>query len=185
MKLAGAASLIALAACAGSGHTPPAADAPPGATEAVWTIAPPNNLPGWTGQAAFVMMSTAPGLCARASVNAVLPGEKLVTLEIADVAGSTASPPTGPGSYEVPIESFLAPKSAWMETASIDAHCTFTGTGGGRGGTVDITAIAGDTFTGSYDVRTNGGSMTGSFTATRCPGLDAALQHELPSCQSM
>src|SRR5258708_475269 len=103
MRLVAAASVVGFAACAGSPSS--SFDGMVGGqslaiVEAVWAVAPPASLPiGWTGQAAFVVMSTEPDLCDRVGSNTMLPDEKTVTLEMIDIAGTSTTAPSGPGSY--------------------------------------------------------------------------------------
>jgi len=152
--------------------------------QAVWVVAP---LPpfGYTGQAVFVVMSTEADLCDRVGSNAVRPGEKTVTLEMVDIAGKSMSAPSAPGSYTVPIESYWAPKTAWLSTSSFDAQCKHTGTGAARAGTVTVAAITDNDITGSFDVSFDigGADVSGTFAPQYCPGLANALHSTLPACQ--
>jgi hypothetical protein len=154
--------------------------------QAVWVVAPQTAV-GYTGQAAFVVMSTETDLCDRVGSNTVRPGEKTVTLEMVDIAGTSMSAPSASGSYTVPIESYWAPKTAWLSTSSFDAQCTHTGTGAARSGTVTVAAIAGNDIAGSFDVSLDlggGADVSGTFAPQYCPGLENALHSTLPACQS-
>jgi hypothetical protein len=154
--------------------------------EAVWTVAPTTVSPGWTGEAAFVVMSTKAGLCDRSASNTVLPGERTVTLEMIDIAGMSTTAPSAPGSYTVPIESYWAPKTGWLGTTSVDVSCRLSSPGAARAGSLTVTSIDAGVFAGSFDVNfdLNGtGQLTGTFAAQRCPGLEAAIQDTLPACQ--
>jgi hypothetical protein len=154
--------------------------------QAVWTVAPVSMRGEGTGNAAFVLMSTEPSLCDRAGSNTVIPGEKTVSLEIVDVAGTAMTAPAGSGSYIVPIESTLAPKTAWLGTDSYDAQCVHTGTGAARSGLVTVASVDSNAITGSFDVAIDtvgGAPVTGTFAPTYCPGLANALQDTLPACQ--
>ena len=153
--------------------------------EAVWTVAPVNMSSG-TGNAASVLMSTEPNLCDRVGSNTVVVGEKTVSFSMVDITGMAMTAPSGPGSYTVPIESTLAPKTAWLGTDSYDAHCAHTGAGAARSGTVTVASFDSNAITGSFDVAidTVGGSaVTGTFAPQYCPGLENALHDTLPSCQ--
>jgi hypothetical protein len=189
MKLVAAVSIVALAACGDSPSN--SVGGTVGGTsleiaEAVWAVAPPSSQPiGWTGQAAFVVMSTKPDLCDRVGSNTMLPDEKMLTLEMVDIAGTSTSAPNAPGSYTVPIESYWAPKTAWLWTTSVDAGCGLTGTGAARTGTVTVESIDASAFTGSFDVYIDlagGGDVTGTFASQNCPGLDNALRFAPPTC---
>jgi hypothetical protein len=186
MSLSRLIPLIALAGCTTSSPPPTTMIGGQPVADAVWTAGPNGVGPGWTGQAAVVMLSTEPGLCARASQNAVLPGEKLMTLAAFDVAGKTTTVPSTPGSYTIPIESETYPKMAGMGQTFVDVHCVRTGDGA-RAGVIDITKLDGNAFTGSFDVSLVIGDspLTGTFSATTCPGLAAALADTAPSCQPM
>jgi len=190
-----AVSLVALAGCAENATTP--ANSVHGqvgggrtitVTEAVWTVAPAEVGPGWSGQTAVVLMSSEPGLCDRVTANTVLPGEETVSISMVDLAQSAmvASAPSAPGDYLVPIESELAPKTAWLGTDSYDSQCTHAGTGGASSGTVTIETIGDTAFTGTFDVTIDiAGELTGTFAATSCPGLVNALGGTLPACTPM
>jgi hypothetical protein len=188
------ASVVMLAACGMSSSTTPSATSFDGVVggqslpiaEAVWVVAPSSMPGGWTGQAAFVLMSTEPDLCNRATANTVIPGEQTVNFAMVDIAGTSTSPPAAPGSYIVPIESTLAPKTAWLSTSAFDAQCAHTGTGAARSGTVTTASIEGDAITGSFDVYFDldgSGDITGTFAPQYCAGLENALHGTLPACQ--
>jgi hypothetical protein len=190
MNLVARLSIVVLGACAGSPSKPAnSVDGKVGGqslviAEAAWTVAPANLGTPWTGQAAYVVMSTKTGLCDRASTNTVLPGEKTVTIEMVDITGMATSAPSDAGSYTVPLESFWAPKTAWLSTSSFDMYCAHIGTGDARGGTIDIEGIGANAFTGQFDVTIDiGGEVTGTFAAQSCAGLANALTFTLPACQ--
>jgi hypothetical protein len=179
---------VALAACSATPAPPPNSvegGEPLVIADSVWTVAP-LAMSDPTGQAAFVVMSTEANLCDRARSNTVLPGEKTVTIELTDIAGASATAPSAPGDYTVPIESVLDPKTAWLGTSSYDARCAPTGTGDARWGTITIASVDTDTITGSFDVYIsigNTGDVTGTFTPQYCPDLANALHGAIPACQ--
>src|SRR5262245_53285948 len=113
MTRTGILAIAALAACTTT--TPPSINGQPVA-DTVWTVAATSVKPGSTGQGAFVVMSTRPGLCDRAASNTALPSETTISITVVDIAGLVAgdpgahltpTAPSGPGEYTVPLESEL------------------------------------------------------------------------------
>ena len=194
MKLVPMLSALALAACATSPRAPNSVDGPGLGkslviAEAVWWVAPFNTTEAQEkGQAAYVLMSTEPNLCDRAVANTVIPGENFVGLSMIDIAGTVTSAPSAPGDYTVPIESYWAPKTAWLGSDTYDAQCTHTSGGFARSGTITISSVDASNFIGSFAVSIStagAGDLSGTFTPQPCPGLANVPQGKLPACQPL
>ena len=146
--------------------------------------------PGQTGpeQSAVILMSTTSNLCADLQATPVShPNEKLIGIILIDVNGTTFNTPTAPGTYTIFQGSGTPPaKAASFGASVLDATCKDVPTSDATAttGTVTLSAVSGNVFSGSFDVTLDSGDhVTGSFDPEECPGLQAATgSTTTPSC---
>jgi hypothetical protein len=133
-----------------------------------------------------VLLSTTTGLCAELQANTAHPNQKFVLLQLFDVTSTTFTAPSVPGTYTVitpttqpPFPTTFAEVHAWLT----DDNCTapLASDAGGNSGSVTVTAVNGNTYTGTFDVNLDTNEhITGSFTPTECPALHAWLGSNTP-----
>jgi len=146
--------------------------------------------PGDTTSDARVRLSSTTGLCADLSASPPIDHkqQRIITIVLRDVAGSTKTAPTAPGTYTIYPNTGSEPaKSAVLTIASFNDSCQSNDaeSGQGQSGTVTLTSIAGGVFAGSYDVVLNTGShIAGGFRPTACPQGAAAFMNDADhACQ--
>lgn len=145
------------------------------------------TLSGGTPQlhGAAIALSTTKDLCADAMSNAQHPNEKAVAIVLFDVNGTSTSTPTAPGTYTIFSGSGTPPaKSASLSVAVTDAMCHDVAAQDASGvtGTVTLSSVSGNQFSGSFDVVLDSGDhVTGSFDPQACPALATALNNSSPS----
>jgi hypothetical protein len=134
---------------------------------------------------AAIVMSSTGGLCKDAAANAVHPNQKVVVMTLFDVNGTTFNTPTVPGTYTIFQGSGTPPaKTATWNAEVSDATCKDIEASSAEAttGTVTLSAINGNSFSGSYDVVLDSGDhVTGSFDPDACPDIQTALGNDAPS----
>ena len=136
---------------------------------------------------AAIVMANASDLCADAVANRLHPNEKAVVILLTDVTDGASSTPTAAGTYTIFQGAGKPPaKTALLSVSMNDAACkeVEAQSAGGATGTVTLSAISGDEFSGSFDVTLNSGDrVTGSFAPGACPELATLLNRTSePSC---
>ncbi len=138
-----------------------------------------------TQHGAAILMSSTGGLCKDAAANAEHPNQKAVAIVLFDINGMTANTPTAPGTYTIFQGSGTPPaKTATWDASVNDATCNTIDASGATAttGTVTLSAINGNAFSGSYDVVLDSGDhVTGSFDPEACPDIQTALNSTSPS----
>jgi hypothetical protein len=127
-----------------------------------------------TVHTATILMANAADLCGDAMTNTSHPNEKGVGIILFDVNGTTTNTPTAPGTYTIAQGGTPPAKAAAFQVSSSDATCKDVATESVAAvtGTVTLTAVSGNKFTGSFDVVLDGGDhLTGAFTPSECPAL--------------
>jgi len=134
-----------------------------------------------TQHSAAIVMSTTSGLCKDAAANAVHPNQKVVAITLFDVNGMTLNTPTAPGTYTIFQGTGTPPAKTANWVASVnDATCNEIKASSATAttGTVTLSAINGNAFSGSYDVVLDSGDhVTGSFDPEACPDLQTAINN--------
>ncbi|HET7505252.1 MAG TPA: hypothetical protein VFK02_29740 [Kofleriaceae bacterium] len=134
---------------------------------------------------AVIVLSSTSGLCKDAAANAVHPNQKAVIITLFDINGTTLNTPTAPGTYTIFQGSGAPPAKAAAWVASVnDATCSEIDASGATAttGTVTLSDINGNAFSGSYDVVLDSGDhVTGSFDPEACPDLQTALNSDASS----
>jgi len=135
---------------------------------------------------ALIVMSSTSGLCKDAATNAVHPNQKAVLITLFDVNGTTLNTPTVPGTYAIYQGSGTPPsKTASWDASVTDATCNEIDASGATAttGTVTLSGISGNTFSGSYDVVLDSGDhVTGSFDPEACPDIQKAIDSTTATC---
>lgn len=112
-------------------------------------------------------------------------GESFIEIELVDVTGANTTAPTAAGTYTIyPNTGSRPAKSASFVTGRFDNECMLDddADASGQSGSVVLTAI-GAKYTGTYDVVLNTGDhATGSFDATSCTELQAAVTNSQHAC---
>jgi hypothetical protein len=123
---------------------------------------------------AILLTSTA-GTCADVDANQAHQNEKGLLLVLWDVVGTTTNAPTQPGMYSVYQGSGTSPmKAGTVNALSFDATCNPIAADAAKGatGTVNLTAVSGMKYSGTFDVSLDSGDhITGSFDPIECPSL--------------
>jgi hypothetical protein len=192
IRLASILSVVAFGACGSSSSSPGSVSGTiHGATfsivDAVSVSASMTDpMTGATSTEAFVLMSTTPHLCMDLAANRQHPSEKVFSIQMADINGTTISTPTAPGTFTVFTGTTPPPKAAIIGAVVTDATCmSITASGAaGASGTVTLASISGNTFDGKFDVNLDSGDhVTGSFSPEDCPALQTALTSTaMPTC---
>jgi hypothetical protein len=133
-----------------------------------------------TEHAAVIEMTSTGNECAESKDPPIRhPGETAVTIELEDVNGATLNTPTVPGTYSIYQGTGTAPaKSASLQVRVIDSTCTDVPTMEAKAttGTVTLSLVSGNAFSGSFDVVLDSGDhITGSFDPEECPAIQTAI----------
>jgi hypothetical protein len=135
-----------------------------------------------TNGVALVVLATEPGACARIAADTVHPNEKFITLTMSDTTANGSNVPTTPGTYTVATT--VQPKDASFDTEVFDATCSAVQNKSvdGTSGTITLTAINGNVFSGSFDVTfsVTGDHVTGTFSPVSCANLSTVGPN--PTC---
>lgn len=127
-----------------------------------------------TVHTATILMANAGDLCGDAMTNTSHPNEKGIGIILFDVNGTTTNTPTAPGTYTIAQGGTPPAKAAAVQVSSSDATCKDVEADNvsATSGTVTLTAVSGNKFTGNFDVvLASGDHLTGSFTPSECPVL--------------
>src|SRR5262249_25585325 len=115
--------------------------------------------------------------------------EKLALFLLVDVNGTTFSAPTAPGAYAIYHGSGTLPaKFASFVVALTDATCHDTNADDalGTSGTVTLSSVSGNRFSGSFDLMLDSGDhLTGSFDPEECPALANQVGNSTPPSSCM
>jgi hypothetical protein len=129
-----------------------------------------------TLHAGAVLVTSSSGTCADIRANQAHQNEKALAIVLWDVVGTTTNAPTVPGTYSIYQGSGTSPpKAATFSALVFDATCTAITNDGARGatGTVNLTAVSGARYSGTFDVALDSGDhVTGSFDPEECAGID-------------
>jgi hypothetical protein len=142
---------------------------------------------GFSRHAAAVVMADTDDLCGDAAGNVQHPNEVAILLTMADVNGTTTTSPTAPGSYAIYQDGAPPAKAATLQVSASDATCedVEADSASATSGTITLTAVSGNKFTGSFDVVVEGGDhLTGNFAPSECPALQTAITNtQKPTCK--
>ncbi|MGE5182999.1 MAG: hypothetical protein ACM31C_13095 [Acidobacteriota bacterium] len=137
-----------------------------------------------TFHTAAILLANTSGMCADITANKQPPSVSVVSISLETVNGTTLNTPTMPGTFAIYQGSGTPPAMAATLSAKVyDATCkeVTTDTGTATTGTVTLTAISGNQFSGHYDVVMDSGDhITGSFDPEPCPALQTALDSTTP-----
>lgn len=137
---------------------------------------------------AHIVIANTTNLCNDAGASPAIDRElqKFIIIDLTDVGASSTSAPSGPGTYTIYSNSGSRPaKSASYVTGAFDSSClpVDTADASGQSGSIVLTAT-GAQFSGTYDVTLNDDShVTGSFSSTSCPALQAAVTNTQHACK--
>jgi hypothetical protein len=134
---------------------------------------------------AAIVMSSTSGLCKDAATSAVHPNQKAVVIRLFDDNGMTVNTPTAPDIYFISDRGGTPPsKVATWNASVLDATCNEIEASHATAffGTVRLSGINGNTFSGSYDVvLDNDDHVTGSFDPEACPDIQKSIGGTTPS----
>lgn len=136
---------------------------------------------GDTSSYAWIVLASTSGLCSDAGASPPIDRkqQKFATIALRDVAGATSTTPAAPGTYTIyPNTGSEPPKSASFTSGQLDGTCQpiDADAASGESGTVTLTTISGNVFSGSFDVMLNtGGHVTGTFDPEACPQLQTSI----------
>jgi hypothetical protein len=139
---------------------------------------------GVTAHIAAIALANTADLCGDAMANVSHPNQRGLIIDLFDVNGTTINTPTAPGTYTIAQGGTPPPKAASLEVATDDATCQplAAQSASATSGTVTLTAVSGNKFTGSFDVVLEGGDhLTGSFKPSECPALATAINNDQES----
>ena len=139
------------------------------------------SFPPSTVNAGIIGISSVGGICAKASASQAPKNSQFLLLVVVDYNGALTSAPTAPGTYTV---STTASKRAGAQYIQLDANCQNTvGSVFSVSGTVTLTSVNNGSYAGTFDLTLNSGDhITGSFSASNCPGLVPFLALVQPAC---
>lgn len=138
---------------------------------------------GTTRQYGVVVMADKSHLCEDMTSWAFQPNETLVLFTLSDLDGTTFHTPTKPGVYTVETHS-QATNTAGLEIVTFDDHCKAVNDqeASGASGTITLTAIDGDAFSGQFDVMLDSDDhITGTFEPRECPALVTLFNTQGPT----
>lgn len=147
-------------------------------TDAISASVPFTLSNGETAYEALIIMANSKTLCADATANVLRQSEDIVVIEVTDVNGATFTTPTIPETYSIYQTGNPPPHAGVFSTRAIDATCTDikASTSQAANGTVTLSSISGNQFSGTFDVAlATGDHVTGSFNPEECPGLAKAM----------
>jgi hypothetical protein len=133
---------------------------------------------------AWIVLASTSNLCGDDSASPPIKrkGQRFITINLYDVNNETGTTPTAPGTYMISdalgMTGYQPPKQAELVTGGFDTTCTVIDADAGtaESGTVTLSAISDNAFSGSYDiVLTTGEEMKGSFSPSACPQLATAV----------
>ncbi len=141
-----------------------------------------------------IILSSASGICVDPTALVYHPGEQTLVIELQDRTGSVSTAPTAPGTYSIADSSTTNPpaKAAILYTTVLDATCANPGDSDttGTSGTVTLTAVDGNAYSGTFDAMVESGDgtsidhITGSFDAQACTQIQAQLASQTtPPCK--
>lgn len=151
-------------------------------------ISAPVTFIGTTQHGAAILLSSAANACNDATSPPVFhPNQQKILIELFDAAGPTDTTPTAPGTYTIypgmgqPPERTAALAAAMYDTT---CHDIAASNANATTGTVTLSSVSGNVFSGSYDVGLDSGDhITGDFDPEDCPGLQTALTSTAtPTC---
>ena len=121
---------------------------------------------------AEVLLSTSPNLCADAATNTLRANQTTVDILLANNTGTALLVPSMTGTYGVGA----MPLRAVVFVQTLDSQCQVASSSmaSATNGTVELTAVSGDVFAGTFDVMLDSQDhITGSFEPEACPSLAA------------
>jgi hypothetical protein len=132
-----------------------------------------------TNMGAIIMTSSPGNLCSNQTESRQIKNSRRLAISVADRSGSgTIAAPAAAGTYAVvdaKVNTTL-PKFAWVTYVETDATCHSIALKqlGGASGTVTLTTVNSGSYAGSFEITfDNGDKITGSFSASNCPGLQS------------
>jgi hypothetical protein len=131
-------------------------------------------IPGTSGSlvpTALILMGDATELCADLTANSQPQGFLSVYIGLGVVTGSTTSAPTAPVTFTIGG----SPDDGGLGVLATDATCRDVPGDDARAtdGTIALTGVDGDRFTGRFDVTLDSGDhITGEFNPEPCPNLE-------------
>jgi hypothetical protein len=189
----GAAAALALAAC-GAGHQPATfigtvkgqAFAPADAQSAPATV----SFSVGTAAVAAIVLSDAPGLCAKLTAGTEPRNGKALIFFLTDVnqVSLTGAVPDAPATYTVYDFSggSLPPAHlAWVSFGVNDSNCVQNSSlsASGKSGSVTLSRLSTGAYAGSFDVTLDSGDhVSGTFDTSACPGLATWLGSSSHAC---
>jgi len=133
------------------------------------------TISGTVVHGAYILLASTANTCADVGSDQAHPNEKGLGIILFDVNGTTYTAPTAPGTYSVYQGTGTPPpKVATLNVYVLDATCKDITASEAKGmtGTVTLTTVSGNLYSGNYDVALDSGDhITGSFDPEECPGL--------------
>lgn len=168
-----AGALLACAACGGGGAAVSLNTVIAGermvAKDAVSNIVAADK--AGTKKTALIYIADVPSTCAMLNAGQETRNSKGIMLQLATLTGSSVSAPATTGDYVVHPSSpagNVAEAYYWQNDAACEEANDMTGVSG----TVTLTAIDGNSYSGTIDITFEDRShVTGSFTSTACAAL--------------
>jgi len=136
---------------------------------------------GNANDSAWIVLASTSQLCSDAGASPPIDrkGQRFIAIQLLDVNGAASATPVAPGTYTIyPNTGSQPAHEALLTTGGLDGSCQSidADSGSGESGTVTLTAISGNVFSGSYDVVLNtGDTIAGTFAPEACPALETEV----------
>jgi hypothetical protein len=189
MRIVAIAGVVALVACGGGGSGPAGGTfkgSIGGQTfdvkDAMSAVVQGTTTTSQTFRYGVVVLSRAPSICSEFTARKEPQANQYLLLEVADLSSSVADVPKGPGTYPIVVAPGQ-PTAAIAVYFATDATCTpiANTSSSATSGSVTLTNV-GSTYSGSFDLTfATGDSVTGTFTAPGCAGLESLIESGAPT----
>lgn len=121
---------------------------------------------------ATILLSSVPDACDGRTATSLRANETAVEINLVDATVQRSVAPTAPGTFIWGESEFQA--SGYVNLADAQCGHIMSEESVIDSGTVHLTAVAGDVFTGDFDVMLDTGEhLTGTFNPTACPSLNS------------
>jgi len=131
------------------------------------------------GSAGLVLITAAPNACANLAASELKKNAKAIFIQVGTQTGRTISPPSGNGNYTVYGTSSIAAATGNVAAAlyvATDAKCAPVLDDEATSGTVRLTQVDANGYSGTFDITfADGSHVTGSFTANKCAALSLTM----------
>jgi hypothetical protein len=174
-----AAALLACGACGGSSSSPASVSGSIGGQPFDAQDSISNLVSIGFGSGGLILITNSPNTCGKLSASQQPKNAKAIFFELGNQTAGGISAPPATGSYTVhdstTINNFTG-NVALGQYAATDATCTPVAEVETISGTVTLTRVDANGYSGTFDVNfTDGSHATGSFSANRCAALSTSI----------